>query len=92
MKFKVVRICNSEANTCIPLEKVRFDLDATAAKLRELGYSTEVKGMLLRAVKDGVEYSVYRTGKILIHPMLLDVAKDAAEKFYPLCVEMPPED
>ena len=30
----MVRICNSEANTCIPLEPVRFDLERTAKKLR----------------------------------------------------------
>ena len=46
MKFKVVRICNSEANTCIPLEPVRFDLQRTAGKLRELGYSVENKGLM----------------------------------------------
>ncbi len=57
MRFKVVRICNSEANTCIPLEPVRFDLDRTAEKLRELGYSVENKGLMVVASKDGVEYT-----------------------------------
>ncbi len=87
MRFKVVRICNSEANTCIPLEPVRFDLDRTAEKLRELGYSVENKGLMVVASKDGVEYTVYRTGKLLIHPMEKDLAKGAADDFYPLCVE-----
>ena len=87
MRFKVVRICNSEANTCIPLEPVRFDLERTAEKLRELGYSVENKGMMVVASKDGVEYTVYRTGKLLIHPMEKELAKEAADEFYPLCVE-----
>ncbi|MFA5312127.1 MAG: hypothetical protein WC375_02270 [Methanomassiliicoccales archaeon] len=92
MKYKVVRICNSEANTCIPLERARFDLDATAARLRDLGFTTEDKELMLLAKKGGVEYSFYRTGKLLIHPMKQDDAKDAAEIFYALCVEMPLED
>jgi ribonuclease HIII len=92
MKFKVVRICNSESNTCIPLETIKFDLVATAAKLQEFGFTTETKGLLVLARKDGVEYSIYRTGKLLIHPMKQDDAKDAADKFFLMCVEMPPED
>jgi TATA-box binding protein (TBP) (component of TFIID and TFIIIB) len=86
MKFKVVRICNSEANTCIPLEPARFDLERTASKLRDLGYQVENKGMMVMAIKDGVEFIIYRTGKLLIHPMAKERAKDAAEEFYPLCV------
>ena len=87
MRFKVVRICNSEANTCIPLEPVRFDLHRTAGKLKELGYSVENKGLMVVASKEGVEYTIYRTGKLLIHPMEKELAKKVADEFYPLCVE-----
>jgi len=92
MKYKVVRICNSEANTCIPLNEVRFDLEATAAKLKDLGFSAEIKGMMVKASKDGIEYSIYRTGKLLIHPMEQEKAKDAADRLFPLCVEAAPEE
>ncbi|QLH74457.1 MAG: hypothetical protein HPY73_02645 [Methanomassiliicoccales archaeon] len=92
MRFKVVRICNSEANTCIPLDDVRFDLDATAIKLKEQGFDVGQKGLMLVARKDGVEYTIYRTGKLLIHPMEKEKAKAAADEFYPLCVKMPLEE
>ena len=82
----MVRICNSEANTCIPLEPARFDMEMTADKLRDLGYRVENKGMMVMALKDGVEYTIYRTGKLLIHPMEKERAKEAAEEFYRLCV------
>jgi hypothetical protein len=86
MKFKVVRICNSEANTCIPLEPARFDMEMTADKLSDLGYKVENKGMMVIALKDRVEYTIYRTGKLLIHPMDKERAKEAADEFYLLCV------
>jgi hypothetical protein len=47
----------------------------------------ENKGLMVVASKDGVEYTVYRTGKLLIHPMDKELAKKAADEFYPLCVE-----
>jgi TATA-box binding protein (TBP) (component of TFIID and TFIIIB) len=86
MKFKVVRICNSETNTCIPLEPSRFDLERTASRLHDLGYQVENKGLMVMATKDGVEFIIYRTGKLLIHPMAKERTKDAAEEFYSLCV------
>jgi ribonuclease HIII len=86
MRFKVVRICNSEVNTCIPLDAVTFDLDATMAHLHDLGYEVESKDLMIIAKKDGVEYSVYRTGKLLIQPMSKERAKQEANRFYPLCI------
>lgn len=86
MRYKVVRICNSEANTCIPLEPAVFDLERTAESLSKLGYQVERKDLMLIAKKDGVEYTVYRTGKLLIHPMSKERAKEVAAEFYPLCV------
>lgn len=81
-----MRICNSEANTCIPLDAARFDLEGTASRLRSLGYELELKQLMMIARKDGVEYTLYRTGKLLIHPMSKEAAKDAAADFYQLCM------
>jgi len=86
MRYKVVRICNSEANTCIPLDPAVFDLDRTGEELRKLGYDVERKELMLVAKKDGVEYTIYRTGKLLIHPMSKEKAKEVAAELYPLCV------
>ncbi|OPY33249.1 MAG: hypothetical protein A4E32_00925 [Methanomassiliicoccales archaeon PtaU1.Bin124] len=87
MRFKVVRICNSEANTCIPLDPVKFNLKRTAEELRKLDFQVDSKDLMIIAKKEGVEYTVYRTGKVLIHPMSKEKAKEAIEVFYPLCVE-----
>jgi hypothetical protein len=92
MRFKVVRICNSEANTCIPLDAVNFDLDLTAKNLERSGHSVERKDLMITAKKDGVEYTVYRTGKLLIHPMAKEDAKEAADIFYRSCISNEPED
>jgi ribonuclease HIII len=92
MRFKVVRICNSEANTCIPLDAVNFDLDLTKKNLEQLGYSAERKDLMITAKKDGVEFTLYRTGKLLIHPMAKEKAKEAAEIFYAHCISSEPED
>lgn len=86
MRFKVVRICNSEANTCIPLDAVNFNLDLTLRNLEELGYTAERKDLMITAKKDGVEFTVYRTGKLLIHPMAKEKAKEAADIFYSSCI------
>jgi len=91
MRYKVVRICNSEANTCIPLDPVAFNLDRTADELRKIGFDVERKELMLVAKKEGVEYTVYRTGKLLIHPMSKEKAKEAAAEFYPLCVSVQEE-
>jgi ribonuclease HIII len=86
MRFKVVRICNSEANTVIPLEHFSLDMTASAAKLAEHGYEVQDQELMLVARKDGVEYTIYRTGKVLIHPAPLEKAKGMAESLYTMLV------
>jgi ribonuclease HIII len=83
MRFKVVRICNSEANTVIPLEHICLDLARTAESLNGAGFEVMDQEMMLIARKEGVEYTIYRTGKVLIHPAPLEKAKGMAEELYP---------
>jgi ribonuclease HIII len=80
--MKVVRICNSEANTVIPLDHFSLDLGASAKKLSENGFEVQDQELMLVARKDGVEYTIYRTGKVLIHPAPLEKAKGMAEALY----------
>lgn len=82
-----MRICNSEANTCIPLEAVHFDLAATGESLRGHGYEVDGKNLMVVARKDGIEYTIYRTGKLLIHPLAKEKAKEAADRFYADCIK-----
>lgn len=86
MRFKVVRICNSEANTVIPLEHFNLDLAKTAERLGGEGFEVQDQEMMLTARKDGVEYTIYRTGKVLIHPAPLDKAKGMAASLYTMLV------
>ncbi|HEY3419466.1 MAG TPA: hypothetical protein VGK23_02850 [Methanomassiliicoccales archaeon] len=82
MRFKVVRICGSEANTVLPEERIVFDLRRSASILRDLGYSVSDREVMLVAVKDGVEISVYRTGRMVIHPAEKEKAREMAEGLY----------
>jgi hypothetical protein len=82
MRFKVVRICGSEANTVLPEERIVFDLKRSATIMRDLGYSVTDRDVMLLAVKDGVEVSVYRTGRMVIHPAEKEKARETAEMLF----------
>ena len=84
MMFKVVRICGSAANTVLPEERIAFDLKRSASILQGLGYIVSVKNVLIVATKDGVEVSVYRTGRMVIHPAEKERAREMADQFYEL--------
>ncbi|MEI6797508.1 MAG: hypothetical protein WCK39_11645 [Methanomassiliicoccales archaeon] len=86
MRFKVVRICNSEANTVIPLEHFNLDMAMSAEQLSGGGFEVQNREMMLIAKKEGVEYTIYRTGKVLIHPAPLEKAKGMAESLYTMLV------
>jgi hypothetical protein len=82
MMFKVVRICGSEANTVLPEERITFDLKRSVSILTGMGYTVTDRDMMLVATKDGVEVSLYRTGRMVIHPAEKEIARDMAELFY----------
>ena len=77
-----MRICGSEANTVLPEERVSFDLKRSVSVLRALGYSVSDRDVVLLATKDGVEVSVYRTGRLVIHPAEKERAREMAEELY----------
>ena len=84
MMFKVVRICGSAANTVLPEERVSFDLKRSASVLRALGFSVSERDVMLLATRDGVEVSVYRTGRMVIHPAEKERAREMADELYRL--------
>jgi hypothetical protein len=84
MMFKVVRICGSVANTVLPEERIVFDLTRSALILEDLGYSVTDRDVMLLATKDGVEVSVYRTGRMVIHPAEKEKAWELANELYEL--------
>jgi hypothetical protein len=82
MRFKVVRICGSEANTVIPEERIVFDLKRSMTILQQTGYVVSEREVMLLATRDGVEVSVYRTGRMVIHPAEKEKAREMADTFY----------
>jgi hypothetical protein len=82
MRFKVVRICGSEANTVLPEERIVFDLKRSVPILQQTGYVVSERDVMLLATKDGVEVSVYRTGRMVIHPAEKGKAREMADLFY----------
>lgn len=82
MIFKVVRICGSEANTVLPEERITFDLSQSATILQTLGYTISNRGVMLLATKDGIEVSIYRTGRMVIHPAEKERAREMADVLY----------
>lgn len=84
MMFKVVRICGSEANTVLPVERISFELERSARTLRDRGFTVTERGAILLASKDGVEVSVHRTGRLVIHPAEKERAREIADEFYAL--------
>lgn len=82
MKFKVVRICGSAANTVLPEERITFDLKRSGKVLEDQGYSVVDHQVLLVANREGIEVSVYRTGRMVIHPAEKETAQEMAERFY----------
>jgi hypothetical protein len=84
MRFKVVRICGSEANTVLPEERISFDLELSASLLRDRGFAVSDRREMLLATRDGVEVSVYRTGRLVIHPAEKERARAMADELYAL--------
>jgi hypothetical protein len=82
MMFKVVRICGSEANTVLPDGRITFDLKRSVPILTGMGYTVTDRHTMLIATKDGMEVSVYRTGRMVIHPAERETARNVADLFY----------
>ncbi len=66
VKFKVVRLCKEEAMTIVPTEIARYDLEMAAELLRKAGYSVDDKGVMVTAVSDGKEITVYSSGRMVV--------------------------
>jgi TATA-box binding protein (TBP) (component of TFIID and TFIIIB) len=68
MKFRIIRICKSEAMSAVPQEPIRFDLERSAMSLRSNGYGVEDNAVMVTAKKDGVEVTIYKNGRLLVTP------------------------
>jgi ArsR family metal-binding transcriptional regulator len=83
MRFKVLRVCQSNALSVVPQEVVRFDLDKAAEVLGEAGYLVTHSDVLVIASKDGKEITLYTNGRLMMHPVEgRDAAATLADEFY----------
>jgi len=87
MKFKVERICCTGSMSAIPMNRVRFDLAASAEKLRDKGYEVEPQELYLVVKAGELDVSIYSSGRVLIHPMDdKNKAKEFAQTIFDLMV------
>jgi hypothetical protein len=83
MKFRIIRICKSEAMSAVPQTPIRFDLERSTVPLRARGYEVTENPVMLIARKDNVEITVYMNGRLLVTPATdKDAVKELAEAFY----------
>ena len=88
MKFRIIRICKSEAMSAVPQTPIRFDLERSTTSLRTNGYEVQENLVMVIAKKDSVEVTLYKNGRLLVTPATdKEVVRELAEVFYSFLVE-----
>jgi hypothetical protein len=88
MKFRIIRICKSEAMSAVPQTPIRFDLERSTTSLRTNGYDVQENLVMVIAKKDSVEVTLYKNGRLLVTPATdKEVVRELAEVFYSFLVE-----
>jgi TATA-box binding protein (TBP) (component of TFIID and TFIIIB) len=88
MKFRIIRICKSEAMSAVPQTPIRFDLERSSASLKTNGYEVEENPMMVVAKKDNVDITLYTNGRLLVTPATeKEAVRELAEIFYSFLVQ-----
>ena len=88
MKFRIIRICKSDAMSAVPQMPIRFDLDRSSASLSRNGYDVQENPVMVIAKKDNVEVTLYMNGRLLVTPGTdKDSVRELAEVFYSYLVQ-----
>jgi TATA-box binding protein (TBP) (component of TFIID and TFIIIB) len=83
MKFRIIRICKSEAMSAVPQSPIRFDLERSSASLRNNGYEVQDNPVMVIAKKEDMEITLYMNGRLLATPATdKDAVRELAETFY----------
>lgn len=83
MKFRIIRICKSEAMSAVPQSPIRFDLERSSASLRNNGYDVQENPVMVIAKKDNMEITLYMNGRLLVTPATdKNAVRELAETFY----------
>ena len=88
MKFRIIRICKSEAMSAVPQMPIRFDLERSVTSLRSNGYEVEDNIVMVTARKEGVEVTIYKNGRLLVTPATdKEAVRVLAENLYSYLVQ-----
>ncbi|MGD0818191.1 MAG: hypothetical protein ABR986_07300 [Methanomassiliicoccales archaeon] len=88
MKFRIIRVCKSEAMSAVPQSPIRFDLERSSVSLRTNGYEVQENPVMVIAKKDNVEVTLYMNGRLLVTPATdKGAVKELAELFYSFLVQ-----
>ncbi len=83
MRFKLMRVCESNALAAVPQQSTRYDLAKASEALRSAGYRVDEQGVMLIARKGRAEYTLYPNGRLLMQPASdKEEAHRAAEELY----------
>ncbi len=86
--YKIVRLCKEDAMSIVPQNPGAFDLKQVSIRLRSYGYDVVDQDVMVIARKDGVEVTMYRSGRLLVHPAgTKDEAAKIADGFYDIVEE-----
>lgn len=85
IKYKVVQLCQQDALSIIPIERVAIEMDKTAGYLIEKGFSADNQGVMVTASKDKIAVSIYKNGRILVSGTTSkETAEEIAQDVYSL--------
>ncbi len=83
MRFRIIRICKSDAMSAVPQSPIRFDLEKSSDSLRNNGYEVQENPVMVIAMKDEIEVTLYMNGRLLVTPATdKDAVRELAETFY----------
>ncbi len=85
IKYKVVQLCQQDALSIIPIERIAIEMDKTAGCLIEKGFSADNQGVMVTASKDKIAVSIYKNGRILVSGTTSkETAEEIAQDVYSL--------
>jgi TATA-box binding protein (TBP) (component of TFIID and TFIIIB) len=88
MKFRIIRICKSEAMSAVPQTPIRFDLERSSSSLRKNGYEVQENPVMVIAKKDNVEVTLYKNGRLLVTPATdKEAVRELVEDFYAFLIQ-----
>lgn len=85
LEFASLKPCRYDAWDAVPKQRVRFDFPACWQKLQAGGYELVADVGVMLVVRKGVEVTLYRNGRLLMHPVRTkEHADQVAQEIYRL--------